>query len=118
LTSIPLDLDKIKALLKERELPEQVGPIRFYDLPFTCASRGCRSTTYIKVQGVPLCMMHALKRANELLVKGGESMSEQTGEDTPQTPVEPTPGDTTPADDNTTQDDQATAPTQESGDNA
>jgi len=73
MTSVPLDVNAIKALLgndeKKRQLPPQVGPIKWYDKEMRCASRGCGSPTYIKFQGIPNCMIHTLRLANELMVE-------------------------------------------------
>lgn len=51
--------------------PDQVGPLRWVDKDMRCASRGCSSPTTCKVQGVPYCLMHALRRLNEMLVEQG-----------------------------------------------
>jgi hypothetical protein len=68
---MPLDVNAIKALLgaEDRSLPPQVGPIKWYDKEMRCASRGCSSSTYIKFCGIPKCMMHTLREANELMVE-------------------------------------------------
>ena len=49
--------------------PPQNGPLKFYDREMRCASRGCGSSTYCKVEHVPLCMMHSLRKLNELVVQ-------------------------------------------------
>src|SRR4051794_39953201 len=70
--------------------PPQVGPLRMYDVEMLCVVSGyyainsetnerywkktqgsCRSPTYFKVEGIPMCMMHALTKLNELLVERG-----------------------------------------------
>ncbi len=72
-SAIPLSNDAIKALLgkEERKTPPQVGPIKWYDVTMRCASRGCGSPTTYKFRGVPYCMTHTLKLANELMVSLG-----------------------------------------------
>lgn len=66
-----LDLDTITALLKPREIDvnRQKGPLRFYDVVMRCASRGCGSSTYCKVDNIPYCMMHALKDLNSIVLR-------------------------------------------------
>lgn len=67
-----LSQDAIKKLLGEdRKTPPQVGPIRFFDVEMRCSSRGCSSPTYIRLKGMPRCMMHTIRLANELLVESG-----------------------------------------------
>jgi hypothetical protein len=59
--------------------PEQVGPLRWYDRPMRCLHESefssrrimCHSPTYAKLNGVPMCEMHALKTMNLLLVEKG-----------------------------------------------
>lgn len=71
--TVPLDISAIKALLgnEERQTPPQVGPIKWYDTPMRCSSRGCNSPTYIRWRGMPKCMPHILRLANELFVDEG-----------------------------------------------
>jgi hypothetical protein len=57
--------------IKQYEPIEQYGPLRWYDKEMRCASRGCSSPTYCKVQGIPYCTMHSLRRLNEMLVEKG-----------------------------------------------
>lgn len=52
-------------------VPEQYGPVRQYDREMRCASRGCGSSTFLKLQGIPLCMSHIIDRLNEMLFKLG-----------------------------------------------
>jgi len=52
-------------------IPEQFGPMIQYDREMRCASRGCGSSTFLKLQGIPLCMTHCLKRMNEMLLALG-----------------------------------------------
>ncbi len=61
------------------------GPLKWYDKEMRCASRGCRSPSYCKVEGIPYCVMHALHKldilCHELTTRlGGEQMSEQEKE--------------------------------------
>jgi hypothetical protein len=70
--STPLSLDKINELLAPRLVaPEQYGPVRWYDKEMRCSNRGCGSPTYIRIQGVPRCMIHAVKEMNEMLYEAG-----------------------------------------------
>lgn len=49
-------------------IPEQTSNyVRWLDKEMRCASRGCGSSTYCKVQGVPYCMMHTIRKLTELL---------------------------------------------------
>lgn len=58
---------------KRYDPPKQVGPLRFTDRESRCASRGCSSPTYLKLEGVPRCSAHALVMMNEMLVKEGKT---------------------------------------------
>lgn len=71
--TIPLDAKTIKALLgrEERITPPQVGPIKRYDETMRCASRGCSAPTYLRLRGVPRCVPHIIRLANELMVEHG-----------------------------------------------
>lgn len=64
-----LSTEFIQELLKKDAPREssQTGPIRFFDKEMRCASKGCGSSTFIKIEGVPRCMMHTILRANEML---------------------------------------------------
>jgi len=74
-----LPLDKIRELLADEKRiettgrkfppPPQYGPLRHFDKEMTCASRGCSSPTYHKVNGIPYCMIHALRELNEIVIK-------------------------------------------------
>jgi hypothetical protein len=79
-----LDPTEIAALLAPKAKPKPVvakvqrertvfqnGPVRFFDNEMRCSSRGCSSSTYIKMQGIPKCMMHTLIACNELLIAQG-----------------------------------------------
>jgi len=61
----------IDKLLEEPERPKQVGPLRRHDKEMRCANRGCGSPTYLRVQGVSRCSVHALNELNEMLVEAG-----------------------------------------------
>lgn len=69
--------DFIDTLLVESEpksnhpIPEQYGPLRQFETVGRCASRGCSSPTFFKVQGIHYCMIHALRKLNEMLVALG-----------------------------------------------
>lgn len=52
-------------------IPEQFGPLRHFDREMRCASRGCSSPTHFKLQGIPLCMIHCLRKMNEMLLALG-----------------------------------------------
>lgn len=84
-----LGLDELDALLEEPEsskrekskreprrdftaiMEKQNGPLRFHDTEHRCASRGCGSSTWLKVRGISRCMMHALKELNDLCIEAG-----------------------------------------------
>jgi hypothetical protein len=59
---------------------EQFGPLRHFEREMRCACRGCGSSTFYKVNGIPRCMTHALRELNLMLfdlgVKGGETKSQ------------------------------------------
>lgn len=72
----PLDASFIESLLeksstKTYDIPEQFGPLRHFDREMRCASRGCGSSTYYKLQGIPYCMTHSLRTMNEMLINLG-----------------------------------------------
>lgn len=114
-----IDATTIAALLKgehAQELrgspfprDEQFGPLRWYDVEMRCAARRCNSPTYCKVDGIPNCTMHALKRLNDVIVqltaKGGDTVKELRETDAPQGD-EPT-GDEPAGDEPATDDDEA-----------
>jgi hypothetical protein len=76
-------LETLENLLKEEEPPsrlkdlrdkywiEQTGPLIQYDREMRCASRGCGSSTFFKLQGIPKCTTHCLKTMNEMLQELG-----------------------------------------------
>lgn len=51
--------------------PVQVGPLRHYETYKRCASRGCGVQTYYKLQGVPYCTVHTIRKMNDMLVELG-----------------------------------------------
>lgn len=53
------------------DAPQQFGPLRHWDTEMRCASRGCGSSTFFKVHGIPRCMIHALRELNELCISLG-----------------------------------------------
>lgn len=63
-------LDPLKALREKYYVP-QVGPLRHFDREMRCASRGCGSSTFYKLEGIPKCTTHLLFRMNEMLVELG-----------------------------------------------
>ena len=70
-----LTVEQIKELLSKPEKgkvyprPVQKGPLRWFDKVNRCASRGCASPTYCKVEHVPYCMKHALDKLNDLCME-------------------------------------------------
>lgn len=75
-----LSQEQIAALLKQdtatecsmgHKIPEQHGPMRHYDRTMRCASRGCGSPTHFKLQGISYCMIHCLRKMNDMLVELG-----------------------------------------------
>lgn len=76
-----LSPEEITALLttkrtadKARSIP-QGGPLRWYDYEMRCASLGCGSPTYTKIEGAPRCMMHALKEINQIVINLTERLT-------------------------------------------
>jgi hypothetical protein len=74
----PIADDELEAILAAPQtlaerfpVPEQHGPLRHFDTEMRCASRGCGSSTFLKVQGVQYCMTHSLSRLNEMLIERG-----------------------------------------------
>lgn len=66
-----VDDDDETFLVKLYKVPEQKGPVRFYDDTLRCASRGCSSPTHFKVQGVAYCMTHVVWKLNDMLLERG-----------------------------------------------
>ncbi len=59
-------------LQKRYVVPEQNGPLRYFEPPWKpCASRGCSSPTPYKVKGVRYCTVHALRKMNDMLIELG-----------------------------------------------
>lgn len=52
-------------------IPEQFGPLRHWDATLRCASRGCASPTHYKLQGIPYCYIHCLRKMNDMLIEFG-----------------------------------------------
>jgi hypothetical protein len=74
----PVADDELDAIFAEPQTlaerfpaPDQHGPLRQFDTEMRCASRGCGSSTFLKVQGVQYCTTHALKMLNDLLIERG-----------------------------------------------
>lgn len=74
-----LDPATIDALLKGNLKKEQVatkgyarciqiGPIRYSQEHKTCASRGCGTSTYLRVDGIPYCTTHGLHYLNRMFL--------------------------------------------------
>jgi hypothetical protein len=69
--------------------PPQDGPLRYFETPELCVVAGyfkynedgskewvktlgaCKSQTYYRVQGIPMCGTHALRKLNEMLIDLG-----------------------------------------------
>lgn len=60
-------------ILKEYPVPPQRGPLRQFDKEMRCMNgekqRRCGSSTFLKVNGVPKCMTHALNDLNNIIVE-------------------------------------------------
>lgn len=50
--------------------PVQEGPLRFVETKGFC-SEGCRSPTYVKIRGEYHCLIHAVRKLNDLLIAEG-----------------------------------------------
>lgn len=48
-------------------IPPQHGPLRWYDTSYRCASRGCGSPTRYKLNGVPYCSVHVIRKMNDMI---------------------------------------------------
>ena len=75
-----IDLDFLEDILKDESdhqienrypVPPQTGPFRFFDTEMRCASRGCGSPTRYKLQGIPYCSVHVMRKMNEMLIELG-----------------------------------------------
>jgi hypothetical protein len=60
-------LDKESTGSKQYPVPVQEGPLRHFEREMRCACKGCGSSTFFKVCGIPRCMMHALRELNLML---------------------------------------------------
>jgi len=74
----PLAEDELAEVLAEPQtmrekypVPDQRGPLRQFEKEMRCASRGCGSSTFLKVQGIQYCTTHALNVLNEMLIERG-----------------------------------------------
>jgi len=77
-----LDNSAIAALLAPSQptrVSTQKGPLRWFDAEMRCASRGCSSPTYSKVNGIPRCYIHALNELNDMLVGQTSTVVEEGG---------------------------------------
>ena len=72
-----LSLSVIEDILNEQEddekypRVEQHGPLRWFDKGMRCASRNCGSHTFLKLQNIPYCEKHSLRKMNEMLYQSG-----------------------------------------------
>jgi|SRR6266576_1181988 len=87
---------KDKPPLKRFPAPPQHGPLRYYEVPSLCVvagywsypenneekvwvkskSGGCRTQTYYKVDGIPMCCTHALRTLNDMLIEENYDVKE------------------------------------------
>lgn len=58
-------------LVKLYKVPEQHGPVRFFDVTLRCVSRGCSSPTHFKLHGIPYCMIHLIWKMNDKFIEMG-----------------------------------------------
>lgn len=67
----PISEDLLKELTQPAEVytSTQVGPLRWFDREMRCLSKRCGAPTYLKVNGVALCWVHAIRRLNEIIVE-------------------------------------------------
>ena len=71
LLDTPEQLDDDAFLVKLYKVPEQKGPVRFFDETLRCASRGCSSPTHFKLQGVAYCTIHLIWKMNDKFLEMG-----------------------------------------------
>lgn len=78
----PLSNEEIAALLKPSRKPReskpqttksktrsiQLGPLGWSDEVARCVSRGCGSTTLVRINGIVYCVTHALYVLNKMLI--------------------------------------------------
>jgi len=66
-------ISPVRAREIETARNEGRGPIRWYDNSLACQHRGdvysCGTQTFIRFEGRPLCMVHAIKELNELVIQ-------------------------------------------------
>lgn len=53
-------------------IPPQYGPLRHFENEMRCACRGCGCSTYLRLEGIPRCSIHAMKMMNEMLMTPAE----------------------------------------------
>lgn len=70
-----VDPTAIESIVQPYPVPPQYGPLRQVERETRCASRGCGSSTFYKVNGIPRCMTHALRELNDMIagVNDGDS---------------------------------------------
>lgn len=73
-----VDEDELLAVLAEPVVPVQHGPLRRFEREMRCVhvrehgnGKNCNSSTFFKLMGIPLCMMHALNEMNKMLFERG-----------------------------------------------
>jgi len=70
-----IELDSLGTVISDDSthfpVPEQFGPLRYYEKTLRCASRNCSSPTHYKVKGTPYCYPHALNKLNDMLIELG-----------------------------------------------
>lgn len=71
LIDTPEVVDDEAFLVKLYKVPEQTGPVRFFDATLRCTSRGCSSPTHFKLQGIPYCMIHLIWKMNSMMLAMG-----------------------------------------------
>lgn len=65
-------LDPLKEI-RDKYYTPQVGPLRHFDREMRCASRGCGSSTFYKLLGIPKCTTHCLMEMNIMLHEGASN---------------------------------------------
>jgi hypothetical protein len=67
--------EELEELLDEPTVPQQKGPLRRYEREMQCLNTwgvkkiSCRAPTYLKLNGIPLCSVHALWRMNDIIME-------------------------------------------------
>ena len=68
---------------KTYPVPPQYGPLRRFDKEMRCQNgekhRRCGSSTFFKLNGTPLCMIHAIYKMNEMLYTPEEAEAHNNG---------------------------------------